>query len=136
MKCQVCKINEAEQEHYITYFPEELKIDVCIGCHKKIHGHPVGKSRESHTEIIKDPPAGIRIPILSADLGLVYHCKHCGEEVLLGQSFINLILFRKAPSEPREGCYACKKRNYELILKRSVVMTKNEPDAFYIHTQS
>ena len=45
MKCVVCKENDAVQEHHISYEPE-MKIDVCIFCHLRIHiFHGVGKPR-------------------------------------------------------------------------------------------
>lgn len=55
MKCVICKKNEASQEHHVSYVPE-LKIDVCIPCHEKVHPkHGVGKGADN-VKIIKDTP--------------------------------------------------------------------------------
>lgn len=56
MKCVICKKNEANQKHHVSYEPE-LIIDICKLCHQKIHqSHGVGlgegevnsKIKESH----------------------------------------------------------------------------------------
>lgn len=36
MICNVCQINNVDQKHHITYFPEET-IGVCDPCHRWIH---------------------------------------------------------------------------------------------------
>lgn len=56
MKCVVCKTNEANQKHHVSYEPE-LVIDICKSCHKIIHrthgvgngtGEKEGKIKEDH----------------------------------------------------------------------------------------
>jgi len=47
-KCAICKENDATQEHHISYDPE-MKINVCVSCHLKIHEHGVGSERGFRT---------------------------------------------------------------------------------------
>lgn len=42
-KCEMCGTTENIQEHHISYEPE-IKQFLCVDCHKKIHGHGVGKA--------------------------------------------------------------------------------------------
>jgi hypothetical protein len=50
--CVVCKTNVAAQEHHVSYEPE-LKISVCVPCHKQIHKtHGVGKGKSELKLII------------------------------------------------------------------------------------
>ncbi len=117
--CQICKEKEAEQEHHVSYYPE-LKIDVCIDCHKLIHKHGVGGPGSPRHEVIIDSPLGVHIPLTSANLLLTYNCSQCGELMRISQSLINLILFRKPLAEPREKCGTCRnKQDYNLILEDS-----------------
>jgi hypothetical protein len=45
MKCVVCNLRQADQEHHVSYDPE-LKIPICKECHKKVHPkHGVGKGK-------------------------------------------------------------------------------------------
>lgn len=44
VKCAVCKKREATQEHHLSYDPE-LRIDICLPCHVKLHEHGVGRGR-------------------------------------------------------------------------------------------
>lgn len=45
MKCAICNVNTADQEHHVSYDPE-LKIPICVPCHKKIHQtHGVGNGK-------------------------------------------------------------------------------------------
>ena len=117
--CQICKEKEAEQEHHVSYYPE-LKIDVCIDCHKLIHKHSVGGPGRPDYGIIRDSPTGISIPLASARLHLTYQCFNCGDLMRIDQSLINLLLFRKPLAEPRTKCLTCNnKTNYDFILEDS-----------------
>lgn len=130
--CQVCKEKEAEQKHHVSYYPE-LTIDVCIDCHKLIHKHGVGGNRSSDTEIIKDSPLGVHIPLTSTSLCLAYRCSSCAEPIFYSQSLINLLLFRKPLSEPGEKCPVCgSKSGYRLILEDSSVTSDYGPHSYYV----
>jgi hypothetical protein len=59
MKCVICKTNEANQKHHVSYEPEELVIDICKQCHQKIHqGHGVGNGlgEKQHKESKENQP--------------------------------------------------------------------------------
>ncbi len=130
--CQICKEKEAEQEHHVSYYPE-LKIDICIDCHKLIHKHSVGSPGSPVYEVIRDSPSGINLPLISAELRLTYKCRHCAKPMWISQSLINLLLFRKPLAEPREKCYDCKNRpDYVLILEDSWITTSD----FILETSS
>jgi len=45
-KCAVCRERLGVQEHHLTYNPE-IKIDVCIPCHKLIHNHGIGRPKDN-----------------------------------------------------------------------------------------
>lgn len=45
MNCVVCQREEATQKHHLTYEPQEILIDICVTCHKKIHQHGVGNGK-------------------------------------------------------------------------------------------
>lgn len=130
MKCQICKENVAEQKHHISYWPDELTIDICIECHKKIHKHPVGASRETNIEVIEDGQPGIRIPLSNAKIFSSFKCKICLEEIMFSQSLINLLLFKKSIVEPRTKCYMCKFTSYEFQLDKSFI--SSDIEAYFV----
>ena len=42
-KCAICGATENLQRHHTSYEPEIIQI-LCVDCHKKVHGHGVGKA--------------------------------------------------------------------------------------------
>ena len=124
MKCQICKNNEVEQKHHVSYYPDEMTIDICIDCHKRLHNHPVGASRRTDTMIIKDGCPGFRVPLLSATIISTFRCNHCLEDLMISKSLINLLLFKKSISEPRMKCPTCGFTSYDFQLNQSFVSSK------------
>jgi len=121
IKCQICRENEAEQKHHVSYYPDEMTIDICIACHKRLHKHPVGTSRRTNIEVVTDGPPNSRIPLSHAKLYLKYLCVECNEDYLISQSLINLLLFKKSLAEPRMKCPLCKGTSYVFQLENSYI---------------
>ena len=121
MKCQICEENEAEQKHHVSYYPDEMTINICIACHKRLHNHPVGASRKTNIEVIVDGRSGARFPLSTAEIISTFTCNHCLEDIMVSQSLINLLLFKKSISEPRMKCIVCGHTAYDFQLDRSYV---------------
>ena len=41
--CEICGTTENIQKHHVSYEPEIIQL-LCVGCHKAVHNHGVGKA--------------------------------------------------------------------------------------------
>lgn len=60
-KCVICKQNDIEQKHHISYDPEII-IEICTPCHVLLHKHGVGLPKGATPIVIEEPPE--QIPLL------------------------------------------------------------------------
>jgi hypothetical protein len=84
MICSICKEKVAVQEHHLSYNPE-IKINVCIPCHRLLHNHGVGREWSSNRKSYSPQENPITPPSFTKEItkdGVTYIVTKQSEEIL------------------------------------------------------